>query len=73
MTMGSAPAFNIPTGVNNGWISVAVNYPPENILLQVADNFSNVDGVTTVNVEMTVAKAKSLIRSLNELIKECEL
>lgn len=67
-----AQAYTIPSGVQNGWISAAVNYPAENILLQVADNFSNVDGVTSVNIQMTPKKARSLINALQDLIKECE-
>jgi hypothetical protein len=67
-----ATAYTIPSGVNNGWISAAVNTPAEFIELQVWDNFSNVDGVNNVQINLTPSKAKSLIKSLQDLIKECE-
>lgn len=68
----TAQAYTIPSGVENAWISIGINSPAENIQLQVADNFSNVDGVNSVEIQLTTKKAKMLIRSLQDLIKECE-
>lgn len=68
----TAQAYTIPSGVDNAWISIGINSPAENIQLQVADNFSNVDGSNSVEIQLTPKKAKMLIRSLQDLINECD-